>query len=99
MSVTATRCRKDSNQTEIIEAFRALCWSVQPLYMVGHGVPDLLVCSPGGAMMELVEIKSSKKATYTADEVEWSRAWPRVVHTVITVEDVAALVERISGVG
>ena len=50
----------DKNQTEIVEAFRKLGFSVQHLHTVGGGVPDLLV-GRGGINL-LVEVKDGGKS-------------------------------------
>ena len=51
--------RVDANQGEIVDALRAVGAKVQPLHMVGEGVPDLLVRYRGD--LHLVEVKDGRK--------------------------------------
>lgn len=50
--------RTDSNQSQIVEAFRKLGYSVLLLHETGHGCPDILIAKNG--IMNLVEIKTEK---------------------------------------
>ena len=53
--------RVDSNQPEIVDAFRKLGWAVSPTHMVGNGYPDITISKYGWLTM-VVEIKNSLKA-------------------------------------
>ena len=84
----------DSNQTEIVEALRAIGATVQHLHMVGKGCPDLLVGykSPRGVRRNwLLELKdgslSPSRRKLTEDEDEWHEAWQGSVIVVKSVEE------------
>jgi hypothetical protein len=88
----------DRNQASIVERFRALGWSVQPLHTVGAGVPDLLVSGilSGGELMGCrmtypVEVKA-EQGTLTKDQKHWFALWRAPVFIVRTFEDVEALI-------
>ena len=78
----------DANQAELVDAFRDLGFSVQPLHAVGHGVPDLLLGH--GGRNYLVEVKDGNKPPsarkLTAAQVEWHAAWRGSVHVLEDVE-------------
>lgn len=82
--------RTDGNQAEIMKAFRDGGCYVIDLHVLGRGVPDLLVCKPGGGLV-LVEVKSSKEAKFTPDEIAFAERFPATVYTVTSVEDVKRL--------
>ena len=65
--------RVDVNQKEIVKALRDCGASVVDLSKVGHGVPDLLVGYSG--LTVLVEVKSSEKAKFTDDQLEFMKRW------------------------
>lgn len=89
--------RVDDNQPEIINAFRAMGATVQPLHMVGKGCPDIIVGMHG--LNILVEIKDGSKPPsarqLTDDERDWHSKWRGNVEVVETLEDVAELVLEI----
>ena len=62
----------DANQAAIVETLREAGASVQPLHMVGRGVPDLLVGFNGHNF--LMEIKDGK-GKLTSDESNWHSDW------------------------
>ena len=80
--------RSDENQRAIVDAFRALGWSVHVTSLVGSGFPDL-VCGRGGENL-LVEVKRPD-ADLTDDERDWHASWRGTVVIVRTVDDVARL--------
>lgn len=86
--------RTDSNQTEIVEALRAIGCSVQSLASVGQGVPDLLV----GFMKKnfLLEVKDGDKSPsqrrLTTDELLWHNGWNGKVAVVNNVKEALAAV-------
>lgn len=94
------KAARDRNETEIVKGLRARGCLVQPL-MQGNGVPDLLVCAPGGAVI-LLEVKDPAKVPsarkLTPEQVEWHSAWlahGAPLHVVETVEAaVAACIPR-----
>ena len=81
----------DANQPEIVEAFRKLGASVQPLHSVGKGCPDLMVGYRGRCYA--VEVKDGSKPPsarkLTPDQVAWHEAWRGHVCIVESVDDVA----------
>lgn len=88
----------DSNQAEIVGAFRKLGCVVFPTHMVGKGFPDIVVrCNSG--KVRLVEIKDGAKPPsarkLTEAEAEFHEIWP--VHIVATTGDVVRLVQEWRG--
>lgn len=65
--------RVDANQKEIVKTLRDLGASVVDLSKVGHGVPDLAIGYAG--LTVFVEVKSSEKATFTDDQLEFMKRW------------------------
>ena len=65
--------RVDVNQKDIVKALRDCGASVVDLSKVGHGIPDLLVGYAG--LTVLVEVKSSEKAKFTDDQLEFMKRW------------------------
>lgn len=67
----------DANQPAIIQAFRDVGASVEPLHFVGQGFPDILVGFRGQNW--LIEIKDGSqppsKKRLTDDETDWHRKW------------------------
>lgn len=67
----------DGNQTQIVEALRAVGATVQTLAAVGKGVPDLLVGYKGQTL--LLEVKNGRKPPserkLTEDQLVWHRNW------------------------
>jgi len=64
--------RADVNQPEIVAALRQVGASVQPIYRLGRGVPDLL-CGFRGQNY-LLEIKHNR-GVLTPDEALWLDTW------------------------
>jgi len=89
--------RTDSNQAEIVAAFRSLGCSVFPLHQVGRGFPDLAVGCNG--LNLLIEVKDGSKCPsarrLTADEQRFIEAWLGQVCVVVSVEDVRLVFESI----
>ncbi len=69
--------RVDENQAEIIQALRDCGVFVQPLHMVGQGVPDLVWSIAGRS--GLIEIKDGRKSPsqrrLTPCQERWISAW------------------------
>ena len=90
--------RVDANQSEIIAALRGKGASVQPLNVVKHGCPDLLVGYCGQNF--LIEVKDGNKPPsrriLTPDEQEWFDNWRGTVHIVYSAEDAVSLVNRMT---
>jgi hypothetical protein len=86
-------CRVDSNQPEIVAAFRALGYSVHHTHMVGDGFVDIVVGKQG--QDALVEIKDGSKPPsqrrLTPDEARFHATWKGRVVVVETTDDVARL--------
>ena len=78
--------RVDANQTEIVEALRAVGASVFLLHAVGCGCPDLLVGFRG--VNYLLEIKCGRHAKLTQAEQRFFVAWNGRAEVVRTVDDV-----------
>lgn len=81
--------RVDSNQSEIVEALRAIGATVQTLHQVGGGVPDLLVGFRGVNI--LLEVKDGKKPPsarrLTEAEYSWHVDWRGQVAVVNNVDE------------
>lgn len=83
----------DKNQTEIVNAFRRMGFSVQHLHTVGGGVPDLLI-GRGGVNL-LVEVKDGGKAKLTVDQIKWHNEWRGQIAIVRNIDDVIKLVSEL----
>jgi hypothetical protein len=89
--------RTDSNQKEIVKAFRQLGASVQILSDVGKGCPDLLIgmC----ARNFLVEVKDGKKPPsgqrLTEHEQDFFDSWHGQVCIIRSIEDVHSFVQNV----
>ena len=82
----------DSNQPEIVEAFRQLHCSVLLLHQVGSGCPDLLVGVNGFNV--LIEVKTST-GKLTDDQKDFITVWNGdAVNIVRTREDAIELVNH-----
>lgn len=80
----------DANQGEIVDALRAVGAKVQPLHMVGEGVPDLLVRYRGD--LHLVEVKDGRKPPsdrrLTPAQLAWHLEWAGAdLHVVKSVSE------------
>lgn len=88
--------KTDSNQVEIVKAFRKIGASVQILSAVGKGCPDVLVGFRG--VNVLVEIKDGEKApsaqALTADQRKWHAAWNGQVCVANSIEEAVVKVIR-----
>ena len=76
--------RADTNQTEIVAAYRRLGASVQHLHTIGQGCPDLLVGI--GGLNVLVEVKHGK-GKLTPDEERWHDLWRGQVEIGYSVDE------------
>lgn len=89
--------RVDANQAEIVKALRDAGASVQPIYQLGKGVPDLLVGFRG--VNFVVEVKDGSKSPsarrLTPDERKWHAAWSGHVVVVETVADALRLLASV----
>ena len=83
----------DKNQTEIVDAFRKMGFSVQHLHTVGGGVPDLLI-GRGGVNL-LVEVKYGDKAKLTPEQIKWHNEWRGQIAIVRNLDDVVKLVSEL----
>jgi len=74
----------DANQTEVVNALRAIGASVQSLAATGKGCPDLLVGYRG--INYLMEVKDGNKVPsaqeLTIDQEHWHSLWQGSVHIV-----------------
>lgn len=92
------RAKVDSNQKEIVSAFREMGCTVQHLHTVGMGCPDIVVGLHGVNL--LVEIKdgslppSGRKLT--RDEQGWHNLWRGQVCVIESVADAANLVLEVN---
>lgn len=79
----------DRNQSAIIRALRDAGASVQPLYMVGQGCPDLLIGKNGkNFVMEIKNPEQTKRdQRLTEDEFNWHSSWRGQVQIVTSVEE------------
>ena len=74
----------DANQSEIVECFRKLGFSVQTLHTVGQGVPDLLIGKHGKNW--LIEVKDGVKKKLTCDQEKWHSEWKGQVAVICTIQ-------------
>jgi hypothetical protein len=86
--VTRYASRVDSNQSEIVSAFRDLMCSVKHLHTAGRGIPDILVGF--GGFTALCEIKTEKGKLNKVQE-EWRKDWTGGVYTVRNFDDVVRI--------
>jgi hypothetical protein len=91
--------RVDANQPEIVKALRAAGCTVEHLFAVGKGCPDLL-CAINYRVF-LIEIKDGSKKpsaqALTPDQVRWHAGWKAQVHIVNSVPAALAVVEIYKG--
>jgi hypothetical protein len=71
--------QRDANEHAIVDALRQCGCLVQHLQQ-GDGVPDLLVCTPGGRLV-LLEVKDGHKQpsrrALTPAQKDWHAQWAR----------------------
>jgi hypothetical protein len=76
--------RVDANQSAVVAALRQIGASVEPIHMLGRGVPDLLVGYMGSNL--LLEVKDGDKPPsarkLTSDERAWHDAWNGTIKIV-----------------
>lgn len=84
----------DSNQPAIVAALRAVGASVEPIHMLGRGVPDLLVGFRSATfLLELKDgSKPPSKRKLTPDEQAWHDAWRGHVAVVESVDQALAAI-------
>jgi Holliday junction resolvase len=83
----------DLNQAEIVQAFRKHGCTVFDTHDIGKGFPDI-ECGYRGRN-HLVEIKSSKKATMTKQELRFAMDWKgEPVCRVETTVDVQGFIDK-----
>ena len=89
-----TAARVDANQPKIVQALRQIGATVQHLYMVGDGCPDLLVGFRG--INYVLEIKDGdkppSKRKLTDDETRWHDDWRGEVVIVNGIAEAIAVV-------
>jgi hypothetical protein len=87
----------DRNQSEIVQALRAVGATVQPLHAVGQGCPDLLVGYRGKNW--LLEVKdwqaSNTDRQLNERQSEWHGGWKGQVAKVETVGAALAVIGAI----
>lgn len=90
--------RVDANQSAIVSALRGTGAFVQPLHMVGQGVPDLLVIYRG--KIHLAEVKDGGKPKsaqrLTQAEIEWHEEAKRHGYKVPIWESVEQAIEDVT---
>lgn len=65
--------RTDANQREIFAALRQMGYSVVDTSRVGNGFGDGVAGKWGD--LWIIEVKSSEKAKYTRDQIEFRKNW------------------------
>lgn len=85
--------RTDHNQIEIMKALRILSATVQSLHIVGRGCPDLVIGYRGVNL--LAEVKS-EKGRLTDLERKWFETWRGQVEIIRSVEEAAAILNKVS---
>ena len=87
--------RQDANHREIVDALRKVGCVVHDTSALGGGFPDLVVQTPAGTSILLMEVKDGRKPpsarALTADQEEFSRLWKRWV-CVTSVDEALAVV-------
>ena len=83
--------KTDLNHKSIMNECRKLGCMVASLHQLGGGIPDLVVQVLGVTI--LVEVKQTKKSTFTPAQIAFYRSWQ--VYTVTSPQDVAELVKSI----
>ena len=87
------RAKVDSNQSEIVKAFRKLGYSVVCTHQLGKGFPDLVIGKNG--INTLVEVKDGSlppsKRRLSPDEKEFHDNWRGTVLIIESIEDVLAV--------
>ena len=81
--------KTDSNQNEIVQAFRGMNCTVALLHAVGKGIPDLLVGCRGVKL--LVECKI-KTGVLNLMQIEWHKHWSGQVTVCRSANEAADLV-------
>lgn len=88
--------RVDSNQPEIVKAFRELGWSVLHTHTIGSGAPDIIVAKNG--FTACIEIKDGAKPPsqhkLTPDEIKFSSTWQGVYCIIKSIDDVMGFNEQ-----
>ena len=91
------KAKVDSNQADVVAAFRKCGFSVLHLHMVGKGCPDLAIARNG--VNTFVEVKygeaAPSKRRLTPDEHRFFNTWPGPVVIVESVDDVLRLAEEL----
>lgn len=92
-----TKARTDANQTEIVNALRAVGASVEILSGVGKGCPDILCGYKGHDY--LLEVKDGRKSPsrrrLTPDEAVWHSSWRGWVRVVNSVDEALAAIDAV----
>lgn len=78
--------RVDSNHSQIVRELEQCGCHVEDLSGVGAGCPDLLVASPSGHRMMLVEVKTVHGKLREAQELFFER-WPEDTRMVARCAD------------
>ncbi len=81
----------DANQTDIVEALRAIGCTVQSLAAVGHGCPDILVGYRGQNLV--FEVKVGKAKLRSKQEL-WRKFWRGQVDTIRSFEDAKIILDK-----
>lgn len=91
----------DTNQPEIVDAFRTLGWSVMYTHQLGKGCPDIVIGK--GMHAALIEIKDGSLAPsrrrLTKDEDVFRAGWRGpyfVIETIQNIIDLNAAYGRIN---
>lgn len=79
--------RTDSNQGEVVTAFRQLGYSVAFTHTIGRGFPDICVGKNGRT--HLIEIKT-RKGQLTPQEDEFHKSWKGSIAIIRGIDDVIA---------
>ena len=83
----------DATQAPIVAALRGLGYGVVNLSLLGQGIPDLLVASPDGRRLWLIEVKDAQgKNRVNPAQQRFAAKFPAPVHVVRSVEDVLRVV-------
>jgi hypothetical protein len=90
--VARRAAKVDANQGEIVDALRAMGYTVQSLAKVGNGCPDVVV-GVGKAHNVLLEIKVPGE-TLNATQKAWHRDWTGKSHVVYSFQEALMVVQN-----
>ncbi len=80
----------DQSQQAIVEALRKVGATVEPLFRVGGGCPDLLIGYRG--VNYLIEVKTPREGVLTEYQTAWLARWAGTAKVCETVESALKII-------